>query len=52
MFEGITLPFTTTEIVSGGAGLLKVIGPVLLLALAFPVLSRIVSAAKAALGKK
>lgn len=41
-FTGITLPFTAGDTLSGGASLLTVVGPFVLLGLAFLVVPKII----------
>lgn len=50
MFEGVTLPFTTGEIVTGAMDLIKVLGPVVAIALALVLAPRLIKIIKGALG--
>ncbi|QTB25008.1 hypothetical protein J1907_23820 (plasmid) [Lysinibacillus sphaericus] len=50
-FAGITLPFTAGDLLSAGVALMKVVGPIVLLALAFVVAPMLISLVKGALGK-
>jgi hypothetical protein len=41
-FTGVTLPFTAGDLLSSGMGLLGVVGGLVLLGLAFPIVSKII----------
>lgn len=49
-FSGITIPFSASDLLSSGVGLLGVVGGFVLLAMAFPVAGRLVTAIKRAFG--
>jgi len=49
-FGGITLPFAVNDLLSAGVGLLTIVGPFVLLALAFPLVTRLVRAIKGSFG--
>lgn len=50
-FAGITLPFTAGDLLSAGVSLMKVVGPIVLLALAFVVAPMLIGLVKGALGR-
>ncbi|MEA0565504.1 hypothetical protein [Lysinibacillus irui] len=49
-FAGITLPFTAGDLLSAGVALMKVVGPIILLALAFVVAPKVIQLIRQALG--
>lgn len=49
-FAGIVLPFTAGDMLSAGVALVKVVGPIVLLALAFVVAPKVIKLIKGALG--
>ncbi|WP_197224601.1 hypothetical protein [Lysinibacillus sphaericus] len=49
-FAGIVLPFTAGDLLSSGVALLKVVGPIVLLALAFIVAPKVIRLIRQALG--
>ncbi|MDP4086019.1 MAG: hypothetical protein Q8934_15555 [Bacillota bacterium] len=50
-FTGVTLPFSAADLLKSGVGLLTVVGPFVLLAIAFPMLTKLVGAIKSAFSK-
>lgn len=49
-FAGIALPFTAGDLLSAGVSLMKVVGPIILLALAFVVAPKVIQLIRQALG--
>lgn len=49
-FSGITLPFTAGDLLSAGVELMTVVGPIILLALAFIVAPKVIQLIRQALG--
>lgn len=50
-FTGITLPFTAGDVLSAGVALMQVVGPIVLIALAFVVAPKVINLIKSALGR-
>lgn len=50
-FTGITLPFTANNLLSSGVGLLGVIGGFVLLAMAFPLVGKLIRTIKSSFGQ-
>ncbi|MFJ8462245.1 hypothetical protein ACIQ57_24545 [Lysinibacillus xylanilyticus] len=50
-FSTVTLPFTAGDLLSAGVALMKVVGPIVLLALAFVVAPKVINLIKSALGR-
>jgi len=51
-FSGVTLPFAVGDLLSAGVGLLTIVGPFVLLALAFPLVTKLIGAVKGSFAKK
>lgn len=50
-FAGVTLPFTVNDLLTSGTGLLKIVGPFVLLAIAFPLVTKFFGIIKGAFGR-
>jgi hypothetical protein len=50
-FSGISLPFAATDLLSSGVGLLGVVGGFVLLALAFPMVMKLIAVIKRSFGQ-
>jgi hypothetical protein len=50
-FSGISLPFAATDLLSSGVGLLGVVGGFVLLALAFPMVRKLIAVIKSSFGQ-
>jgi hypothetical protein len=50
-FTGVSLPFTAADILTSGMGLLGVVGGIVLLAIAFPLVMKLIAVIKGALGR-
>jgi len=49
-FAGVVIPFTAVDLLNGGVGLIKTVGPIIVLALAFVVAPKIIQLIRQALG--
>lgn len=49
-FSGITLPFSASDLLSSGVGLLGVVGGFILLAMAFPLVGKLIQIIKRSFG--
>lgn len=49
-FTGITLPFSASDLLSSGVGLLGVVGGFILLAMAFPLVGKLIAIIKRSFG--
>lgn len=49
-FSGITIPFSASDLLSSGVGLLGVIGAFVLLAMAFPLVTKLIRTIKTSFG--
>ena len=51
-FSGVSLPFDVSELLTTSMGLLKILGPFVLLAIAFPVVSKLMGSIKQTLASR
>lgn len=51
-FTGVTLPFSVNDLLASGTGLLQIVGPFVLLAIAFPLVTKFFGIIKGAFSKK
>ncbi len=51
-FSGVTLPFNASDLLSSGTGLLGVVGGLVLLGLAFPIVAKLISIIRTAVSNR